>query len=143
MQRQMVQNCPRYMLDAEPSGSDYIMGASIIDVDSIGEGGGKPKVDYSYSSKVRVINESIKGERAQKIVKMSRRRLWMPPYPMRFLQKRNIIHPPLFFSLPLGVPQENVNLCTYILTYPTYSTCTYVPLCNMRLALKVSGFLFL
>ena len=33
-------------------------GASIIDVDSIGEGGGQPKVDYG--SKLLVINESIK-----------------------------------------------------------------------------------
>ena len=30
-----------------------------MDVNSIGEGGGKPKVDYS--SKLLVINESIKG----------------------------------------------------------------------------------
>ena len=35
------------------------LGASIIDVDSIGEGGGEQKVDYS--SKLLVINESIKG----------------------------------------------------------------------------------
>ena len=35
------------------------LGASIIDVDSIGEGGGQQKVDYS--SKVLVINESMKG----------------------------------------------------------------------------------
>ena len=35
------------------------LGASIIDVDSIEEGGGQQKVDYS--SKLLVINESIKG----------------------------------------------------------------------------------
>ena len=52
-------------------------GASIIDVDSIGEGGGQPKDDYY--SKLLVINESIKGEGVQKVVKMSQRRLWMPP----------------------------------------------------------------
>ena len=59
MQRQMVQNCPWYMLDAEPNGSDQVRGASIIDVDSIGEGGGQPKVNHSF--KLLVINESIKG----------------------------------------------------------------------------------
>ena len=55
----MVQNCPWYMLDVEPNGSDQVRGASIIDVDSIGEGGGQPKVDHSI--KLLVINESIKG----------------------------------------------------------------------------------
>ena len=59
MQRQTAQNCPRCMLDAEPNGSDQVRGASIIDVDSIGEGGGQPKVDHSI--KLLVINESIKG----------------------------------------------------------------------------------
>ena len=37
----------------------YAKGASIIDVDSIGEGGGQPKVNHSI--KLLVINESIKG----------------------------------------------------------------------------------
>ena len=55
----MAQNCPWYMLVAEPNGSDYVKGASTIDVDSIGEGGGQPKVDHSI--KLLVINESIKG----------------------------------------------------------------------------------
>ena len=41
-----------------------IGGASIIDVDSLGKGGGQPKVDYS--SKLLVINESIKGGRGFK-----------------------------------------------------------------------------
>ena len=59
MQCQMVQNCPWYMLDSEPNGSDQVRGASIIDVDSIGEGGGQPKVNHSI--KLLVINESIKG----------------------------------------------------------------------------------
>ena len=62
MQCQMVQNCPLYMLDAEPNGSDKVWGVSIIDVESIGEGGGQPKVDYS--SMLPVINESIKEEGA-------------------------------------------------------------------------------
>ena len=55
----MVQNCPWYMPDAELNGSDQVRGASIIDVDSIGEGGGQPKVNHSI--KLLVINESIKG----------------------------------------------------------------------------------
>ena len=46
----MVQNCPWYMLDAELNGSDQVRGASIIDVDSIGEGGGQPKVNHSTVS---------------------------------------------------------------------------------------------
>ena len=36
------------------------LGASIIDVDSIGEGGGQQKFDYS-SKLLVIINESIKG----------------------------------------------------------------------------------
>ena len=44
----MVQNCPWYMLDAEPDGSDQVRGASIIDVDSIGEGGGSTKSRSLY-----------------------------------------------------------------------------------------------
>ena len=45
-------------------GLKWIKGASIIDVDSIGEGGGQSKVDNS--SKLLVINESIKGGRGFK-----------------------------------------------------------------------------
>ena len=59
MQCQMIQNCPRCMLDAELNGSDQVRGASIIDVDSIGEGGGQPKVDHSI--KLQVINGLIIG----------------------------------------------------------------------------------
>ena len=44
-------------------------GASIIDVNSIEEGGGQPKVDHSI--KLLVMKELIKGGGAQKIVKNS------------------------------------------------------------------------